>query len=955
MKQVDLLAAVQPPDGWFAVLGLKDGASPKQVLVSTREEFDEVVAQYVLHKRNVYFAVAKYASDANRTKANVSGLKAFWLDIDCGPAKAQVNDKTDRPAGYIDHATGISALKVFCRDVGLPKPLLVNSGRGVHVYWPLEQVVTREEWEPVAKRLQHLCFEHDFYIDPAVFEVARVLRVPGTFNYKDDPPSLVEVLQDANAVDFDEFRTILGAPKVSAPLRSGRELTELGKALRENIEFSFARIMQRSAKGDGCPQLLRAFTEQKTISEPQWFNALSTAKFCKDSENAIHKLSSQHDDYDPGVTERKITHIVGPHGCAVFERDNPGGCATCPHRGQITNPIVLGKTIKEASEADNIVTEYPDGDDEYDGEEAEVHVIPSYPDPFFRGANGGIYRRPVGEETDPILVCEDDLYIVKRMRDPVHGSVVVMKLHTPKDGIREFIVPNAKIADATELRKILAAEDVLCTKKQFDLLMDYIRVSIRELRFIRKAELMRLQFGWADNDTKFIVGDQEVTPEGTFHSPPSLVTANLAHQVRPVGTLEEWKEVFSLYDRPGLEPHAFAALTAFGAPLFKFLGQNGAILNVIHPTSGTGKTTILHMCNSVWGNPKGMLAVAEDTLNAKILRLGVHNNLPFTIDEITNMNAKDFSTLAYNMTQGRGKDRVKQSANELRANLTSWATISLCSSNASFAEKMIADKASPDGELMRLLEYRIDPCDAVDAALGKHMFDHQLMQNYGHAGPIYAEYLVNNLDSSVKDALEVQSRLDTTLNLTQRERFWSSLVASNITGGLIAKRLEIIDWDMRRIYKWALGMVGNLRVETAPPMLDVTAIVGDYINRHMQNILVVKGNVDRRTNARELPSMEPKGELLIRWEPDTKLLFVSTGKFQADCVKYQINYRDTLRRLQGAGIYLRTENKRLSKGMKISSPAVSCLVLDGSKEDFIDVDSVVQAKIEKDHVDGGKS
>ena len=109
---------------------------------------------------------------------------------------------------------------------------------------------------------------------------------------------------------------------------------------------------------------------------------------------------------------------------------------------------------------------------------------------------------------------------------------------------------------------------------------------------------MRTQFGWADNNSKFIIGDKEISVDGSYHSPPSALTDDLAQHMVPTGTMEKWKEVFSLYGKPGLEPHAFAALTAFGSPLFKFVGQNGAILNLIHPSSGTGKSTILYMVNN---------------------------------------------------------------------------------------------------------------------------------------------------------------------------------------------------------------------------------------------------------------------------------------------------------------------------------------------------------------------
>jgi hypothetical protein len=933
MADKDLLSIVQPSEGWYAVLGIKGEDDVRQELVATREEVDELAAKFVAQKRHVYFGVAKFATDVNRKKENVKALKAFWLDIDCGESKAEINPKTGRPDGYIDQPAGLQALQDFCKKIGLPRPLLVNSGRGIHAYWPLTREVTRQEWEPVAERLRELCVLHNFHIDGKVFEVARVLRIPGTYNFKDNPPTLVEIISDAQPVEYETLRSILGvkAPAIEAPKR---ELTELAKAMMQNTTSSFNKIMMRGESG--CRQLVYAYNDRETLSEPRWFDALSIAKFCSDRDFAIHKMSKGHPDYDYATTESKVVHIVGPHSCAEFERSNPGGCDGCPHKNKIKSPIMLGKEIIEATEEDNTVVVESDEEDE----DAEVHQIPKYPNPFFRGKNGGIYRM-VGDEEEPIRVYEHDLYVVKRMKDPVLGEVVVMKLHLPRDGVKEFVVPNMHVTDPNELRKALSSHGVVCAKKPFGLLMEYLFASIKELQYKRKAEHMRQQFGWADRDSKFIIGDREITPDGVFHSPPSSTTSNLANHMQPVGTLEAWKEVFALYGRPGLEPHAFATLTAFGSPLLKFLGQNGAILNVIHQSSGTGKTTILHMCNSVYGDPGRLCAMWDDTINAKLLRLGVMNNLPFTVDEMTNTSPTDFSTLAYSMSQGRGKDRVKASSNELRMNLTSWQSMSLCSSNASFYEKLASLKNSPDGEIMRLVEYKIDYSTAIDVAHAKQMFDHQLKENYGHAGDIYAKWLVENLEEAKQTVLGIQAKIDRELKLSQRERFWSAVAAANITGGLIAKNLGLIDWDMKAIYKWATQMILGLRVEVRPPASDVMAVVGDYINRHMQNILVVNEEVDRRTQMVMLPTLEPRGELLIRYEPDTKKMFLAAKAFKNDCVRFQVNYKDTLNQLEKKGIFLGTMNKRLSKGMKIVSPGVHSLIFDCSNAEFISMDEFV--------------
>lgn len=85
MENFDLMSAVQPSDGWFAIVGIKDNVV-KQTLVETREEADRVAAQYVAQECNVFFGVAKFKTDAGRTKDNVLSLRALWLDIDCGEA-----------------------------------------------------------------------------------------------------------------------------------------------------------------------------------------------------------------------------------------------------------------------------------------------------------------------------------------------------------------------------------------------------------------------------------------------------------------------------------------------------------------------------------------------------------------------------------------------------------------------------------------------------------------------------------------------------------------------------------------------------------------------------------------------------------------------------------------------------------------------------------------------------
>lgn len=929
MEDFDLLSAVRPAGGWYAVVGITEDTK-QQELVETREELDKWAARFVRQNKNVFFGLAKYKDDSSRKKDNVESLKSFWLDIDCGPTK-----------DYPDQASGLAALREFCKTVGLPKPIIVNSGRGLHVYWALEEECTRAEWEPVAERLKDVCKAQDFKVDPAVFEVSRILRIPGTYNFKDDPAPQVTVVSVGKPVTLEFMRQTLGVKqKVSLVEDVKRSPSPLAQMIQNSISNSFAKIMRRGE--DGCAQLNACYQEQAELSEPRWFSVLSIAKFCKDRDKAVHKMSAGHPDYDPDKTEQKLKHIVGPHSCAEFEKNNPGLCAGCPHFGKIKSPISLGKELLEADEEDNVVE-----DENEAGVESTYH-IPEYPFPYVRGKAGGIWRKPLleDEEAEPILVYPYDFYIVKRMEDPTEGGVVLFRLHTPKDGVKEFVLSAATVMATDELRKALAARHMVLLKKQFDMLIDYVVRSFQDYFHNKKAEQMRNQFGWADNDGKFILGDREISVEGTYHSPPSSVTKVLAEYATPAGSFEKWKEVFNLYGRKGLEASAFAAATAFGAPLLRFSGQRGAIINLVNTHSGTGKTTILHMCNSVWGNPEKLCAKKDDTFNSKVFKLGVLCNLPVTFDEMSNTEPKQLSELAYLITQGTGKDRMKASSNELRVNLTSWQTIALCSSNHSFYEKLEMLKDSPQGEMMRIIEYSIEYNDAIDTETGKLMFDHQLLENYGHAGEIYARYLLSNYNEVKSLYATIQSRIDTHLKLTQRERFWSATVAANITGIYIAIHLKLIDWDVAAIFKWACKMINNLRTTVVAPPDGDKQILGDFLVGRIENILVVNDGADRRSKMQELPVLEPRRELMIRYEPDTNKVFVTCKSFQQYCAARNIGYRETTAKLKKSGILLpKSELKRMGKGMKFNPPPVQALVFDATHPDFVSMDGLIREEV----------
>ena len=934
----DLLDVVLPSEGRYCAWG--NGRYISQEFYDTREEFNKQIDWLVNNKFDAYFGCAKYGDANHRKHSNAEYFRALWMDIDCGPEKA-APDATCKIKGYIDQSTGLQAVAAFCKKNALPRPIVVDSGYGLHFYWVLSETLRRNVWDSLSKGLRDLALKDGLIVDTAVFEASRVLRVPGTYNYKKDEPASVQVISDRYEVKgYEEWKALLNAPEPEEERDFiPRRLSPLMESMLENRAKRFSTIMLKSVKGEGCKQLLFCYENQADIEYNLWRSALSIATHCVDRDSAIHKMSQHHPGYTEGETEKKAADIGGPHFCTTFERENPGGCDGCPNKGKFKSPIMLGAEIARAEDFDD-----GDGDD---GHATASVTYPALPDPYFRAKSGSIYIN-IGSEDPPVLVYEHNLYVVKRMHDPFAGETALLHLHLPRDGLKEFPVALSNLVVKDRLREDLAKQGVAAGDAQVKNLLNYLITSVKNLQVTNKAEIMRTQFGWVDKNAKIIIGDREITKDGSFYSPPSTSTSDVIDMMKPTGSLEKWKEVFNMYSRPGLEPHAFAALTAFGSLLLKFTGISGAIINVIYPKSGSGKSTTLYMCNSVIGHPKTLASMWKDTYNAKMHRLGVLNNLANTIDEITNTGPTEFSDLAYSISQGRGKNRMKAMSNEMRINFTSWQGITLTSANASFYEKLGLAKDSPDGESMRLFEYRIEPTNVIGTAEGKQMFDQQLFENYGHAGDIYAQWLVNNLEEAIATLRQVQAKIDADVQFTARERFWSALAACNITGGLISKRLGLHDYDMKAIYNWLKVQLGSMREELAPPTTESTNILGDFINSHINNVVVVNGKADARTNLDAAPIMEPKGELHIRYEPDTKRMYITVAAIRKHCAERQIGYKDWLKQMADKNILVGVTNKRMSKGMKVISPAVRVVELDTSKDEYLKMDDYMPANEDRD-------
>ena len=905
MELKTFFSRVLDTNGFYCVWAFKEDRTI-QKFYNSIDQIIDVANNLNEENYNVYFGLSTFETPQSRKIQNIKSLSSFFLDLDCGEGKDYPNQKE-----------ALVACQLFCKNIGLPKPVMVNSGNGVHVYWALKSSIPYDDWYSVALKLKSLCTEHNLLADPVVTaDGARVLRVPYTNNYKKGITKSVEFFGDTapDLIDFEQFSNLLGGG-MSVPSKvDDARISVFEDALMRNAEYRFKNLLVKIQKGVGCQQLKHIIDNRQTLSEPMWRAGLSIAKFCEDREKATNFISMGHDGYDETLTEEKVSLIKGPFLCTTFDEHNPKICADCSHWGKIKSPIALGKVIKQAPKQDD---------------------IPEYPKPYFRGANGGIYIRNIDGDGEPEdkMIYQNDLYVVKRVRDSEIGEAIVMRLHLPKDGVREFTIPLTAVTSKEELRKQLSMQGIAVTRT--DELMKYTTTWVNELQSQSEADEARRQFGWVDDElTGFVVGKEEIQADRIKSNPPSTATTGMFRYFEPRGTLEGWKKTASFYNREHFELHQFVVGTSFGSPLVALTPINAVTLH-LHGLTGVGKTTAMKTGLALWGDPSELITDRYDTLNHRMNRGEVYHSLPLYMDELTEMKGPEFSSLAYQLTGGKQRGRMSANSNVERQRGKPWRLICVSSANASMIEKISMVKSMPTAEAQRVLECRVKNLKSIlkDKTETDRLAE-EVNVNYGHAGKIYIQYVMNNLEEVRKLLRQVQISVDQKAKLSAENRFWSVLVSCTMTGLIIAKRIGLVDYDIKNLFAWAVDLLKSNKYSVNDMSISIEDTLNDYIHEHWSNVLWIKSTDDVRAGADGvtdlvIPESLARGQLVARYETDLKKVYLLPKPLKKWCGEQQINYssfvQDLITKLGGKRI-----KSRLSKGTKMNLPPTGVIVVDCS-------------------------
>jgi hypothetical protein len=924
MQTKEFLRHVLPSQGVYCVVGKDQYNKITPVFVNTLEEAVTTVESLHGKKQDVYFACSVFKTSEERTKANAREARSLWLDIDCG-----YDHKKSAYKDYTTKEEALIALRAFTDTTGLPDPTIVDSGRGLHVYWTFINSVATAAWTPVAEGLKFLCVKHNLHADAScTADAARILRVPNTENYKDPKkPVPVTVLVEGEATSFDDLAALI-------PVHlGGQRVKTRDPAYKPEKIAVFRKIISKCMVDKGCAQLKHIMIKQKDIPEPLWRSGLSIAAFCEDRDIAIHKISQHHPDYTHAGTEAKADSIPAPHGCDQFESLRPEGCKGCRLKGTITSPIALGQVVPRAVGADNIIEELS----ENLGEKSTFE-IPPYPTPYFRGKNGGVYLAKPDDEEDGFKIYEYDFYLVDKLKDPATGECGWFKLHLPQDGVREIIAPVASLLSVEKARELLNNFGIFERGKSLDAIIEYMRVALSAKQTEKRTQVMHKQFGWNAEKDRIIIGNREISAFDVKYTPVSEELSQVTPTLIKKGSYEEWKKAVSFYERPGLELRAFGFFCGFGSllmPLFDSR-EKAAVVNLYNPEAGQGKTSVIQMMTSIYGNPDieaKLINLWGDTENSIINRFGYMNNLPAGVDEMTSVTPEQLHNHLKFVASGRGKNRMGNGVNRERNNDTVFNLINVVSSNTDFRTVIYAKNAKASGEMARFIQLRIERDDVltkteVDLIISK-IFD-----NFGHAGEEYAQYLIQNIHKVKAELQQMQQKIDTLMNFRGSDRKYSTCLSAVFLGAIIAKRLNIHNIPIQPVLQAVANEFKVFMQDLKDNDFDAVETLGNFLGENVaRNTLVINGQADTRTGLGSAPLLKPMGDLNIRFEPDVKTLYIPCAVIKEYLTKLGVEYADFVKSLKDQKLLLHAKgtNKIMHKGLGMSGPPVRCLWIDSTK------------------------
>lgn len=810
--------------------------------------------------QTVYYALGSFKDNLHpnkvgRTQAEAFMFKTLAFDVDPKDAKQNVVYSTQKEMAR-------AALEA-CAKIGLPEPVFVSSGYGLHCYYPLTQEITKDSWVRISTMLRDALTAAGMILDAGkVCDASMVLRPPGTHNKKQSGVKEVKVLSAITLFDPVALATILKAyvKVVPASTAAPKKTSAIMDAILESDFPPADGALVEAA----CAQIGAVAAVGGKVGYNLWRITLGIAKHCIDGRTVAHRWSSGDPRYTAKETDAKYdSWSKSATTCGSFEREVPANCANCRYRGKITSPIQLGVPEQSTS------VSTPEG------------VTPVPPKGYtFHGDK--IFRKVADEA---IHVSDYIIFPSKRYKDEETGKTMCLaECKLPKEGWRTYELPMDTLATRQDFQLWMVNQQLFVhNKNTVDETRRYMLTYLQELQKETESDLMVGTFGWTDDEcTAFVLGDKLITKASVGEVRLSRSAADYTTVLASRGDRTKWSAATEMYSEPGMPLFGLVFLMSIGSPLMVGSGLKSVLVNMFSKATGTGKTSTGLYALSMYGNPAKLMMTVQDTDNALFKSMGVYGNLPIYVDEITKIDKDKVGRLgqiAYFITAGREKRRMNKLGGFQES--VEWQSIATSSSNDDMYA-LLNHQMSFEGESMRILQFNM-PDTTLFRGQGS-TFGYQLsmflQKNYGMAGVDFIKGIFA-LGGPVAVYSKARTQFDAKFKFTftGAERFWQAAFVVAYATGLVTNSLGITKIDVDACVEAGLAEVRRLRRDLSDGRMDCFDILGQYLQEHSDKTVMLKKNVSMKNDGNVVAPYPKEAVARIEILCDNKIPFISGRMF----------------------------------------------------------------------------
>lgn len=887
-----------------------------------------------------------------RHESNRNRAKSLWVDIDCGEDKAAKND------GYLTKRDAALALMAFCKRFDFPKPLVVDSGNGVHGYWPMTKALKPEVWQKLADALKTAAIKSGLLIDrKCTSDFARILRPVGTTNRKGAPKPVV-AKNDAPEYDPQDLAARLkailaevGGNVVETFIDRPAYLAD-SAALNEDLTAHAAPTIPSSAVevANHCKQVAMMRDTKGDVGYEHWRGVIGIIKHCEEGIDLAHEWSEEreatgHAQVD--VETKYNTWSSSATTCEFFSQSNPTGCEGCQYKGKIKSPIVLGRYVPEPEEK---VVEA-----EVEGQTQHVQ-IPKFPATFEWKNNKMVrYVKDKDDVWQEYEFCQTLFYPIYRVRNEDGTYSIGMRVHKFNGKTQEFLVNTGLLATPARLLESLGDRGEIIQTNNRDAAMHltaFLRSSVEELK--RQADELNTMtsYGWKNDMTSFLIGDRLYCNDGTVRK--VLVSGYAADMIGcfppPKGSVDGYARALNhVYNRPGMECMQYAIISGYGSILTP-MGEpdyHGLTVALTGEDTGKGKTTACKAAMYGFGLADEMTIKGDKgaTINGRYGSLAGMGSLPILMDEVTNISGKELSEFVYTLSNGEEKIRqtTSRGSGVRMAARGNWNLSLYLTGNKDLHEELSMVTSNSQAEAVRMAQIRVDnyPIPQLNVSeVGSAVT--QMRMNAGSAGDAFVRYVtshINEVWGMVQDNLADVGRVIP----DPAYRFFRNHMAVSLTAGQIMRDLGICNFDIEELRAFALSLMqGVVDKVQQTNVIEAEDALNSLINDLSPRILTTNEYRDSRDargpeiTGRISGSQGPAGRY-IRVNPNSKdplagRLYLVKKDMREWCQKHRVDLTSVIKWAAEKGVLVsESERFTVGRGTEHATSNLRCIVFNLAK------------------------